>query len=218
MKTGGAEKGESSHVAPAARGPETCGGLRGAPRPRRPAVRVRGGASCGRARPAWFPRGLVGQQLRLGRCLRKADGPGDECQPQSRCGPGDPSEPAPRVEGPPGSPASASATSTTADGAVRSGGRGGGVRPAGQEAWEQPGKAPQFPAGGLPEGAVLTCVSAVWAGLAPAGGPGQNSSLAFSSFWKPLRPVAGPHRCRGKSGIFSSPRLCPPGLRLLRTL
>lgn len=98
------------------------------------------------------------------------------------------------------------------------GGGGGGVRPAGQEAWEQPGKAPQFPAGGLPEGAVLTCVSAVWAGLAPAGGPGQNSSLAFSSFWKPPRPVAGPHRCRGKSGIFSSPRLCPPGLRLLRTL
>lgn len=92
------------------------------------------------------------------------------------------------------------------------------MRPAGQEAREQPGKASQFPAGGLPEGAVLTCVSAVWAGLAPAGGPGQNSSLAFSSFWKPLRPVAGPHRRRGKSGIFSSPRLCPPGLRLLRTL
>lgn len=193
----------------------------GAP-PTAPAVRVRGGASCGRARPAWFPRGLVGQQLRLGRCLRKADGPGDECQPQSRCGPGDPSEPAPRAEGPPGSPASASATSTTADGAVRSGGRGGGVRPAGQEAREQPGKAPQFPAGGLPEGAVLTCVSAVWAGLAPAGGPGQNSSLAFSSFWKPLRPVAeAPSPPREERHLLISPALpaWPPAPKdLVRTL
>lgn len=199
--------------------PRRAGGCGG-----RPAHGARPAASAGErpvgepVRPG-FPEGWSGSSFAwVAVSGKRTDSPGDECQPQSRCGPGDPSEPAPRAEGPPGSPASASATSTTADGAVRSGGRGGGVRPAGQEARERPGKAPQFPAGGLPEGAVLTCVSAVWAGLAPAGGPGQNSSLAFSSFWKPPRPVAGPHRCRGKSGIFSSPRLCPPGLLLLRTL
>lgn len=218
MKTGGAEKGESSHVAPAARVPETCGGLQGAPRPRRPPSASAGERPVGEPVRPGFPEGWSGSSFawvavsgkRTARVTSVSRNPavdletrpsrsnvrrarlGPRCQPRLR----------------PRRPMGPSAV----------GGGGGGVRPAGQEAREQPGKAPQFPAGGLPEGAVLTCVSAVWAGLAPAGGPGQNSSLAFSSFWKPLRPVAGPHRRRGKSGIFSSPRLCPPGLRLLRTL